>query len=322
MPNPRTPRLWWMIAMGSVVLGIAAQSDESEPIERLRSMPIERRAALVEKLARFRELSRDERDRIRELDRRLQVSDTHVRGRYRELLRIFELFVDSLDEETRRHLLSTPPEERMGRLRATLESSLTASQSLDGWLGRYWNPSAPSILDQVYWIRSWYALTPEEQVGLESLPLDERSEILEARAQQNAVRDERDEIQEQYQAELLERVQAHPVQRELFESLQPADRKVLLRRLVDVRVLQDLEPEANASGNLTRFVATLPAWMLAWVDPMPPDAARERLGILYRLAFPAGSDLPKVLDPNSRPVPRPTPPEPARAETSPIETPF
>ncbi|MBX6316719.1 MAG: hypothetical protein IRY99_27960, partial [Isosphaeraceae bacterium] len=65
-----------------------------------------------------------------------------------------------------------------------------------------------------------------------------------------------------------------------------------LRRLTEYRFLRDHEPAPVSPANLARFVAALPSWIREGLDPLPPDAARRRLQVLYRLVFPPGEEIP------------------------------
>ncbi len=94
--------------------------------------------------------------------------------------------------------------------------------------------------------------------------------------------------------------------------------------------MKKLEPEAmrahdNARidpANLARFEQALPPWAWESIDFMPPDAAKRRLKVLYRLVFPNGKEMPMPKAAASKPAvdkPKPAaPPTPPGAGPKPF----
>ncbi len=60
------------------------------------------------------------------------------------------------------------------------------------------------------------------------------------------------------------------------------------RRFVDNYFYVENPPSKVSPENLLRFERSLPAWIRGGFDTLPPDEARRRLAILYRLIYPSG----------------------------------
>jgi hypothetical protein len=82
----------------------------------------------------------------------------------------------------------------------------------------------------------------------------------------------------------------------------PKRRLEWINKLDEVQVLHDLEAQTVDSSNLERFESSLPSWARESLDPLPPDAARRRLKVLYRLVFSPPEEIPSG-KPASHPPP-------------------
>lgn len=307
---------------GVLVLGAAATPTLDDAFERLRSMPTDRRIALSDDLDAFRRLSRGERSGIEDLDRQLQQAQPEVRERYNEALRIYQLWLASLSEEDRNRISALPTSQRMGVVRELLQGSDSPDAPLNLVLGRCGSPAAPSLLDQAYWVRSWYALAPDERSDLAGRSWDDQRNFLEQQGVLNSIPDDRPATIERLQREYQGWLQGNPAHQSLLDSLTPQARDVFARQWIEGRALQEIEPQPVAPRNLDRFAATLPQGLLASLDPLPAEAARYRLRILYRLAFPAPEELPSSTAAEAAPPDssRGTVPEPSTTPSRPLET--
>lgn len=300
----------WSLATGCILVvgGSAAVPGGSHSLSRLHSMPIERRLSLQGKLADFQELPPEDRARVRELDERLQRLDPQVRERYLEVLRRYEVWFRSLTPQRQQRVLSTPSSKRRDLLRELLPETTKRSETLDTVLSRLSHPSAPPILDQAYWIRVWLVLDPENQARLESASWPERQELLEGWGHDLGVRDERPEWDKSLQTEVLNRLNMDQSLQEVPGSKEPEAEARAVRRLLDAHILQSVEMRLPAPGEMDRFIGSLPGWMMAWVDYLPPEAARDRLRVLYHFAASPPDEVTSALDE--------TPPRPLSAPTS------
>ncbi len=162
-------------------------------------------------------------------------------------------------------------------------------------------------------MRSWFALTTDQKQEVRNLPADRQGELLERYGHQNGVTDDRANLRRQFQREVNERLRDRPGRGLLLETMKPQARDALTKRLVDARFLQDYEPAPVSPANLDRFIAGVPFWVLDSLAPLPPEAARLRLHLLYRLVFPAPDEVPtassETVAPTDTGVPSPKPVE-------------
>jgi hypothetical protein len=74
-------------------------------------------------------------------------------------------------------------------------------------------------------------------------------------------------------------------------------------RLVEASFMLGFHPAPVEPNRLDRFAHAIPPWLLDQLDALPPDAARHRLEILYRLIYPDGQEMPEpAKDRSSSPV--------------------
>src|SRR5207249_10847844 len=84
----------------------------------------------------------------------------------------------------------------------------------------------------------------------------------------------------------------------------------LIRRLEAI-YFRTHEPEPVDPQRLGWFEEALPSWLDELIDPLPPEAARRRLTILYRLVFPPPEEMPAPRPEPTRPAPVAPSQEPA-----------
>lgn len=332
MPNGRgsspSTRQAAVLAIGLLaVLGAAAGSRE-DAIERLRSMPLEHRRHLRENLDAFRKLPSDEQARIRELDRAIAALAPDLQERYHEVMRRYVRWIATLSESDRARLDQAGPSQRMTIVRELLAAGAgdETEPGLDRTLAAYWNVQAESLLDQAHWIRCWYVLSPEQRTEVNQAPPENRAALLERLGRQLQVSDDRPETLRKYQGEIRDRLRSGSRdQTALLEAMTPQAREALARRMIEGRWLTSLQPEPVSRRNFDRFVSTLPGWLLEPIDPLPPEAARIRLTLLYRLAFPAPNEVPEIRavptesggTPPVAPAPPPVPTPPPTPKAAP-----
>jgi hypothetical protein len=287
----------------------ARAADPATNLERLREMPLERRQALARNLQQFDALTATEQAAIRELDRQLAELPDEDRARYLGVLHRYHLWLRTLTDEQRRSLQGAPPERRMALVR-----KLAAGRSVPTWrkadravfLGSTLNPSP--LFDQAYSIRVWLALTDGERAEIGKLPARQRPSRLAEIGRLREIPDPRPPMVRRFEENLGEQMTKRPGLRKAVEALKPQAKAVIARRLAEARFLARDEAPAVDPRSLDRFVALVPGWLLEPLDGLPPEPARQRLSVLYRLAVPEGQELPA--QPRGESATRPAEPKP------------
>jgi hypothetical protein len=291
--------------------------------QRLRAMPREQRLLLAEKLQRFDALSPREQAAVRSLEEQIARLEPADQIRYLAVLRRYHLWFRSLPEARRNEISAAPPDQRMNvvaKLRADQREAAKqpASAVLPvAGLGRN------SLVETALMLEVWSALTPEQRAEIDQLPQDNdrRDRLLELG---RALRIKPPVRLTQVQvAELIARVESAPQSkawlRPILKKMESNKQARALHRLADNLYFLEHPPEKVEASRLLRFESTLPAWISAWYDPLPPEEARRRLTILYRLMYPYPSELPDAAPSQSAPAAGSTPsaPSPPARPTSP-----
>src|SRR3954466_2761645 len=92
--------------------GSAPIAEAPDGWTRLGAMPPELRSHLANQLKAFDLLSRDEKDSVRALDRKIAAEPEENRAAYYGVLRRYHLWVQSLPEAQRNELNAAPPASR------------------------------------------------------------------------------------------------------------------------------------------------------------------------------------------------------------------
>lgn len=301
---------------------VRARADEEANIARLRAMPLEYRQELKTRQEAFTKLPRNEQERIRTLDVALEALDGPTRARYQAVLRRYRLWLDSLDEEARKRIDAFPAERRIEVIREELtRHPATMHQPIDDVAARTTTLNSFLIFDQLYWVRTWLKLTPAQRSEIEKERAPERRfERLEALGRELGVPDARPGLVQRFEQETIRRLNESrrnaKAERNYLESLKPETAKAMVRRGVEARYLRNVQAGPVAPANLDRFVRALPGWLRESLDPLPPQAARARLAILYRLVFPEPEEMP-IGKAEERPATEPERPGPSSQPTGP-----
>ena len=292
--------------------------------ERLREMPRERRLELSRSLASLDHLPRAEQTQIHTFDRQLAEMDEANRARYLAILRQYRLWHRGLPADRQRALDALPIEDAMTFIRQERQANI---QDLEGGRAEFLRlqfallgPVSP--FEAAHLLKIWFELPPERRKEIESLrPLERLKQIKELGDRLEIA--PRGDFFKNERAAVRRRMSSYPQLLKELEALKDQDspksnaRAQQIQRLAEAWYFLEHEPKSVSFLNLNRFAAALPRWFLELTDPMPPEAARRRLAILYRLIYPSGTEMPDALPSTPRPADTPSPSPEARPDSSP-----
>ena len=271
------------------VIGAAGVSDDAN-WQRLRSIPREQRQHLSDKLKEFAALDRDTQARVRKLDAKLDALPDGDRANYLAVLRRYHLWHEELSETQRNEIDGVAPEKRMAVV-ARIAADRTRPRSSSPSALRYCDVGNYSPYELANQVQVWQVLTPAQKADLSRLAEGPRTLRLERIAADRNVApvarpakvDEEATIKKAMRHGLSAFLNNKPIGDRLKE---PKVRS----RMIDHLTLMEWPPEKVSSDNLARFAEALPPWVRSLDDPLPPDEARRRLTVLYRLLYPAPAE--------------------------------
>ncbi len=325
---PCTERLRNAIVVAALVLcSPAVAQDESPPtktnLDRILRMSPAMRGTLLENLDKFESLPDRERSAIRELDARVAEASPETRDRYLALLRRYHAFRKNLPEADRKALdEETDPARKLALIaksRDEQKARLLANPM------PYENAFQISELSRVR-LRAtarelvvWFSLDPKEdakernEFGRMKDPAARRAfarELARKKELGDRMREEEDEFREAEAAvrKTLPRLLTEQIKAEAQKRMQnranggaPAAkegesgenlRRMAVTKLDEIQVFKNLDNDPVNTKDLERFEMALPSWARETLDPLPPDAAKRRLRVLYRLVYPTGTEMP------------------------------
>lgn len=325
------------------LVAVPARAGEAENLQRLESLPRTQRLRLAEDLDRFDRLEPGQRQEVRQLDQRLADLPPSERQRYQKLMHRYHLWFQGLEPAQQQELQAAPAQKRLDlikRFRVEQRQTQAEARRIDSvWIrSAVFNRDSP--LEVAYLIKVWLALEPQERAEIEKLELPARVQRLERIGQDRGIAKERpadlEELKRRIESgqplregphsrkeleELKRQVEAVTGLKSLAPFKKAQTRSAALRRL-ETNYFWTHEPEPVDSQKLSRFEAALPSWLDEMIDPLPPEVARRKLSILYRLVFPHPREMPepKPEKPGAKPAgPGATSPTtPSPAESSPF----
>lgn len=320
-------------------VGQAAEDREgvrAENRERLRAMPREQRLALREKLSEYDALSRSERAAIRSLDERIGELPPAERANYGSVLRRYHLWVQGLTDRQRDELKATPPGERMRlvtKLRAEERKAPNPNTTPLFLQVIEFSPLSP--FETAHRLKVWFDLTPEKRTEIEKIPSSVDQQRRLAELSQEVKPGPVPRLTKEEEDALMARIEANPQLKNWLayplKKADPTKHEKVRRRMAANYYFLEHPPAAVAPSNLVRFESALPTWYREQFDHLPPEEARRRLTILYRLIFLAG-EMPEPRKATNAPRPATAPPaasprpsspsEPKRTDSRPGENPF
>lgn len=330
--QPRVGR-WGLVGISaSAVVLVAAAAEPDVASDRLRDLPLEGRSRLLANLRRFDlELTPEQQTAARNIDRRLAGLSPGQRVRYELILHRYHAWLETLPENRQVELASKPAAERMALVRKlvgrypvptadtqevlrVIEAGAWSSFELASAY-RIWqvlNPTQRARLDRMNEIVRHEALLKmggrlKPQIPHETIPGDfNEAKWLDAvRNYLRAVRpillpdqSDRNRLEEaaRRKAELLE----PPARKKVEDAVRrkEAVRRRILRHQAINLYLAHSGLKSVDSHRLSLFLTALPAWIQTSLDVLPPDEARKRLTLAYRLVFPH----PQEIDSNRKPA--------------------
>jgi hypothetical protein len=303
MPSPI--RLVLASFGASLLCGIAAATAASERSvdgetgnwKRLQAMPRAERRVLWEKLQEFDTLSPAEQSAVRALNARIAQLAPAEQANYQAVLQRYHQWAQGLSDQQRDELSATPPSARMAvvtKLRAQERTSVSARavplflQVVD------FAPTSP--FETAHRIKAWLEQSPEVRTEIEAMDSPAEQQKRLAELAQHVKLPTRKALTKGEEEALLPKIEANPqLKNWLGSSLRKADTpkqdKARRRVAINYYFLENPPPAVEPS-HLMRFEAALPPWHRGQFDHLPPEESRRRLTILYRLVFPAPSEMP------------------------------
>lgn len=316
-----------LLACLTVVTPTTAVAGETENWARLKAMPRERRVALAKNLERFDALDRDDRAQILKLDEYVAGRSPTEQAHFRTVLRRYHLWVQSLPDDQKEQLRrSQPGRERMilvARLHASQQVSVASASATP--LSVQILPVVPiPVVDCAGLLKDWLALTPDERAGIEKRN-PRPPELINAARKAAGTRVERikpfQELPDADQATLLRNLEAELktnvdvvswLRARMDTAKEGNTEKALKKEAINEKGARKAginaglfkrhvaenyyflrrPPKSVSPENLGRFVAAMPALLRPSLDMLPPDEARRRVTVLYRLVYPHPQEMP------------------------------
>jgi len=306
--SARSLALIILTAASTVMIGAA--SDTGESLARLRRMTPEQRSRLDAKLQRFEQvLTHDQQQALRAIDDRIGKLPSEQGQHYMAVLRRYHNWLNSLPEAVKTTYLSRPASGRIAQIKSLSARYPIPTGRSPRWL--WFTDGGPaSLLDLAAIFKVWTEMTPEQKREIENPPAGKRRlELLLRNPRGNRTLREilpadfdEDEWTTKAESALREIIVLDPEVRDAMvkakgemaklkgdhEGAIDKVRRNRLRRVAINLYFQEHPPRPVDPANLDRFRAAFPAWIQATFDSLPPDEARRRLAIVYRLVHPSG----------------------------------
>lgn len=336
-----------MIILGAVGLPSASPPPDDPNWRRLSSMPIELRRTLAGNFAQFQLLGAAEQAAIRALDDRLNAESDDVREAYIAALHRYHLWLKTLPDARREELINAPPENRLAlvtKFRAEQNANLNGRDASIFPVVEAGIVSPSEVAAQA---KAWLALDPkekEEVLKLQPLARAKRlTELAKAHDLKPPVKPPlpdpetvMDRIARGRWNNMIRRAEETGKERrpDLKKDFRLEESKRFRMRIAEQLYYVEHPVQKVRADQLFAFEKALPPWLRTMFDALPPDEARQRLTVLYRLVFPfpeeyrpnTGKNIAKTASPTPAPpvsplrgfTPPPLPPVPKGANSSPF----
>jgi len=309
------------VALATIL--IAAGVDLEANRERLRALPAERRKKLVDNLSRFDAvLTSEQQQALRDLDRRIHALEPSQQGEFFGTLRRYHNWLSRLPDDRRDEIMRTPASERLAAIskvaslpRYKVPSGRTPPFLQLAEIGEY----SPFELAAIFKI--WQALTPAQHKDVER-PVNNAGRLQVLFRLGEAKKMPREILPEGYDEQhavaefeaYLRKGHSVLVVEELKKRNEARSAEIMRRQAINFFYLTAEQKGAVkrvASDRLDQFAASFPWWLQSAFESYPPDEARRRLTMIYRLVFPHPSEIKltpreSLAPPGSRAAPSPT----------------
>jgi hypothetical protein len=260
---------------------------------RLRTLPREERLVLAKNLNRFDLLSSSEQAALRTLDSQLTRLPADDRTRLMSLLQCYHLWILGLPEAKRKELAAASGDARLALVQQSRDQTRAQKGPRNAFLLTQFAWLSPiSLFETSHLIKIWLNLKPEEQAKIEkTAPAERGKKLHELGPYVGVPQEKRPSVAE------WDKVRKHINSKEnlkkRFDALKAQAKDNQARRLMEAHYFLDNEPAPVALRKLLQFESALPSWFRDQYSLLPPEAARRRLTILYRLVFPEGQEMPE-----------------------------
>ena len=297
--RPRVRR-WGLPFISTVAtILIAATVDPEKNWARLRALPPNERQRLDENLRKFDLLySPGQQQSLRDLDRRINEIEPTRQAEYLAALHRYHNWLNLLPETKQEELKQAPPAERMALVKKLLNDHPIPKAGAAPFL-RFVDVGEDTPFELAAIYKIWETLNREERTEVEKVPRGPRrhNKLFELADKHDLPHEIKpDDFNEERWAGELEAFARKNRPLLLLEELrkkQEARRQEILRRqLINFHYLEkDHHPKGVTPERLAEFLALFPPWLQSSFDHYPPEEAKRRLTIVYRLVFPPPSEI-------------------------------
>ena len=298
-PSIRTCCLPVISALATLLAAAAVDPDQNWV--RLRGLPNDRRARLVENLKRFDLLySRPQQDALRDLDRRIHELSPEERAHHLVVLRRYHNWLNQLPETKQEELSARPAAERMVAVKKLVADYPLTNPATSQFVqmvdvGEF----SPFELASLFQI--WHTMAAERRRQVEHLAaIPKRHEVMYKVADARNIPHEIkppdfDEVKTIERFEKFARfnrpaVLLNEVRKKPEATRSEVVREILRRQSINY-YFHEFQPKPVTPERLAAFLAAFPPWLQSAFDAHPPDEAQRRLAIVYRLVFPHPSEM-------------------------------
>jgi hypothetical protein len=287
---------------------VAAASEYETNVERLRAMPAERRAGLLEKLSDFDlKLTPEQQSAARELDRRLAAMSADQRAQYLTVLRRYHAWLDTLPEQRQDELAAKAPGERIALVRNLIRERPVPTGETPTNL-RIIEPGEYNPFEVASAYKIWQALDENQRAAIAQISPEpnRRKAILQKGARfkkvvppetippdfddETWIAEVKSRLREYPAIAMLENVAKNKVEDAVKKRVEAARPGIQRRQAINLYVSQ-AKIRSVDSDRLSRFIAALPPWIPQSFESLPPDEARRRMSFAYRLVFPEPEEI-------------------------------
>jgi hypothetical protein len=305
-PSYKLIRIWSLPAITALAtILVAAASEIESGWARLRALPAERRLKLVDTLKKFDLVySREQQQALRDLDRRINELPAAERNEYFSVLHRYHNWLNQLPENKQSDVNDKPPGERMAVVNKLI-ADFPVPRAMTSRFLQVADLGDHSPLELAAIFKIWQAMPAarrREIEGMHVVPkrLDALFKFAEKKELPREIKPPA--LEETEWIAKLEDFLRVELKRPMLLNLDMkkkqetvALRSEIMRRMAINYHFMAHPPPAVTPERLDDFVAAFPPWLKSTFDPFPPDEARRRLTVVYRLIYPHPEEM-KVVD--------------------------